>query len=82
MLRLKSMWIIRQKNDGWSGESRQEYCVIARISIRLKGKFDKTAIKLAMPYNTKFWTTKKQHVHVILNVVEISVLKWMGENTR
>ena len=56
--------------------------MIARISIRLKGEFDKTAIKLAMPYNTKFWTIKKQHVHVILNVVEISVLKWMGENTR
>lgn len=59
-----------------------EYSVIARIPIRLKGKFYKTAIKLAMLYNTKCWTIKKQHVPVILNVVEISMFKWMGGNTR
>ena len=33
-----------------------------RIPIKLKGKFYKTAIRLAILYGTKCWANKKQHI--------------------
>ena len=34
-----------------------------RIPIKLKRKFYKTAIRLAMPYGVDFWGVKQQNVH-------------------
>ena len=44
----------------WRSASRVLYN--HRIPIKLKGKFYKTAIRLAILYGTKCWANKKQHI--------------------
>ena len=44
----------------WRSTSRVLYN--HRIPIKLKGKFYKTAIRLAILYGTKCWANKKQHI--------------------
>jgi hypothetical protein len=34
-----------------------------RIPIKLKEKFYRTSIRLAMLYGTECWAVKKQHIH-------------------
>jgi hypothetical protein len=33
-----------------------------RVSLKVKGKFYRTAIRLAMLYRAEYWSTKRQHI--------------------
>ena len=52
-----------------------------RIPLKLKGKFYKTAIRLAMLYGAECWATNKQQVHK-MSVAEMRMLRWMSGKTR
>ncbi|KAM1519455.1 hypothetical protein ACFX1Z_022250 [Malus domestica] len=51
------------------------------MPLKLKGKFYRTAIRLAMLYGTECWAVKHQHVHK-MGVAEIRMLRWMCGHTR
>ncbi|KAM1140543.1 hypothetical protein ACFX13_041305 [Malus domestica] len=46
-----------------------------RMSLKLKGKFYRTAIRSAMLYGTECWAVKHQHVHK-MGVAEMRMLRW------
>ncbi|XP_050137092.1 uncharacterized protein LOC126612666 [Malus sylvestris] len=52
-----------------------------RRSLKLKGKFYRTAIRPAMLYGTECWAMKHQHVHK-MGVAEIRMLRGMCGHTR
>ena len=52
-----------------------------RRPLKLKGKFYRTAIRLAMLYGTECWAVKHQHVHK-MGVAEMRMLRWMCGHTR
>ena len=52
-----------------------------RRPLKLKGKFYRTAIRLAMLYDTKCWAVKHQHVHK-MGVAEMRMLRGMCGHTR
>jgi hypothetical protein len=52
-----------------------------RVSLKLKGKFYRTAIRPAMLYRAECWSTKRQHVQQ-LSIAEIRMLRWICGNTR
>lgn len=52
-----------------------------RIPLKLKGKFNKTAIKPAMFYGAKCWKENKQHV-CKMSVAEMRMLTWMSAKIR
>ncbi|KAM1952113.1 hypothetical protein ACFX15_006643 [Malus domestica] len=45
-----------------------------RIPLKLKGKFYRTTIRLAMLYGTECWAVKHQHVHK-MGVAEMRMLR-------
>ena len=47
---------------------------------KLKGKFYRTAIKLALLYGTECWPVKKIFEHK-MKVTEMRMLRWMCEHT-
>ena len=51
--------------------------IYTRIPIKLKRKFYKIAIRLAMLYGTECWAVKKQHIHK-MSVVEMRMLRWIS----
>ena len=48
---------------------------------KLKGKFYRTAIRLAMLYGAECWPTKRRYVQQ-LNVAEMRMLRWFCGHTR
>ncbi|KAM1557028.1 hypothetical protein ACFX10_040501 [Malus domestica] len=46
-----------------------------RMSLKLKGKFYRTAIRSAMLYGTECWVVKHQHVHK-MGVAKMRMLRW------
>jgi hypothetical protein len=52
-----------------------------KVLNKLKGKFYRTAIKLAMMYGAECWTTKGQHIQKI-SVVKMQMLHWICDHTR
>ena len=46
------------------------------MSLSLKGKFYRTAIRPTLLYGTECWVNKKQYIQKI-SVIEIRILKWM-----
>ncbi|RCV32360.1 hypothetical protein SETIT_6G252700v2 [Setaria italica] len=52
-----------------------------RVSLKLKGKFYRTAIRLAMLYGAKCWPTKRRHVQQI-SVAEMRMLRWICGHMR
>ncbi|KAL6556647.1 hypothetical protein OROGR_005935 [Orobanche gracilis] len=51
------------------------------IPNRLKGKFYRTAIRLALLYGTECWAVKQCHVHK-MSVAEMRMLRWMCGHMR
>ncbi|XP_070032905.1 uncharacterized protein [Nicotiana tomentosiformis] len=51
------------------------------VSPRLKGKFYKAVVRLAMLYGAEYWPVKKSHVQK-LKVAEIRMLRWICGHTR
>lgn len=56
----------------------QEYYV---IPTKLKGKFYKTAIRLAMLYGSECQAVKKQHIQK-MNIIEMTMFRQMSDNTQ
>jgi hypothetical protein len=52
-----------------------------RVSQKLKGKFYRTMIRLAMLYGAECWPTKRRHIQQ-LSVAEMCVLRWICGHTR
>ena len=52
-----------------------------RLSIKLNGKFYRTAIRLSMFYGIECWVVEKQHIHK-MSVVEMKMLRQLSVNTR
>jgi hypothetical protein len=52
-----------------------------RVPLKLKCKFYRTAIRLAMLYGVECWPTKRRHVQQ-LSIAEIRMLRWIYGNTR
>jgi hypothetical protein len=52
-----------------------------RVPQKLKGKFYRTAIRLAMLYGHECWPTKRQYIQQ-LSVAEIRMLRWICGHTR
>jgi len=51
------------------------------ISLWLKGKFYRTAIRPALLYGTECWAIKRYHAQK-MSVAEMSMLRWMCSKTR
>jgi hypothetical protein len=52
-----------------------------RVPQKLKGKFDMTAIRLAMLYGVGCWPTKRRHIQQ-LSVAEMCMLRWICGHKR
>ncbi|KAH1250173.1 Craniofacial development protein 2 [Glycine max] len=53
----------------------------AKVPLKLKGKFYRTAVRLAILYGTECWTVKSQHENKV-GVAEMRMLRWMCGKTR
>ncbi|KAL5195414.1 Craniofacial development protein 2 [Glycine soja] len=53
----------------------------AKVPIKLKGKFYRTAVRPAILYGTKCWAVKSQHENKV-GVAEMRMLRWMCGKTR
>ncbi|KAL5193570.1 hypothetical protein HKD37_20G055768 [Glycine soja] len=53
----------------------------AKVPIKLKGKFYRTAVRLAILYGTECWAVKSQHENKV-GVAEMRMLRWMCGKTR
>ncbi|KAH1076080.1 hypothetical protein GYH30_051806 [Glycine max] len=53
----------------------------AKVLIKLKGKFYRTAIRPAILYGTECWAVKSQHENKV-GVAEMRMLRWMCGKTR
>ncbi|KAL5155233.1 LINE-1 retrotransposable element ORF2 protein [Glycine soja] len=53
----------------------------AKVPIKLKGKFYRTAVRLAILYGTECWAVKSQH-ETKVGVAEMRMLRWMCGKTR
>ncbi|KAH1190454.1 putative protein arginine N-methyltransferase 6 [Glycine max] len=53
----------------------------AKVPIKLKGKFYRTAVRPAILYGTECWTVKSQHENRV-GVAEMRMLRWMCGKTR
>ncbi|RZC05226.1 Protein RER1B isoform E [Glycine soja] len=53
----------------------------AKVPIKLKGKFYRTAVRPAILYGTECWTVKSQHENKV-GVTEMRMLRWMCGKTR
>jgi hypothetical protein len=51
------------------------------MSLKLKDKFYRTAIRPVMLYGAECWPTKRRHVQQ-LSVAEMCMLRWICSNTR
>jgi hypothetical protein len=47
---------------------------------KLKGKFYRTSIRLALMYGTECWATKEQHIQK-MSVAEMRMLRWICGHT-
>ncbi|KAM2968345.1 hypothetical protein FF1_028501 [Malus domestica] len=63
------------------GKSASGVLCDRRRPLKLKGKFYRTAIRLAMLYGTECWVVKHQHVHK-MDVAEMRMLRGMCGHTR
>jgi hypothetical protein len=52
-----------------------------RVSLKLKGKFYRIAIRPTMLYGAECWSTKRRHVQQ-LSVAEMRMLRWICGSTR
>ncbi|KAL5162025.1 hypothetical protein HKD37_07G019211 [Glycine soja] len=53
----------------------------AKVPIKLKGKFYRTAVRPAILYGTEYWAVKSQHENKV-GVAEMRMLRWMCGKTR
>ncbi|KAH1214992.1 Craniofacial development protein 2 [Glycine max] len=53
----------------------------AKVPIKLKGKFYRTAVRPAILYRTECWAVKSQHENKV-GVAEMRMLRWMCGKTR
>ncbi|KAL5176375.1 LINE-1 retrotransposable element ORF2 protein [Glycine soja] len=53
----------------------------AKVPIKLKGKFYRTAVRPAILYGTECWAAKSQHENKV-GVAEMRMLRWMCGKTR
>ncbi|KAL5179591.1 hypothetical protein HKD37_01G000874 [Glycine soja] len=53
----------------------------AKVPIKLKGKFYRTAVRSAILYGTECWAVKSQH-ETKVGVAEMRMLRWMCSKTR
>ncbi|KAH1266713.1 LINE-1 retrotransposable element ORF2 protein [Glycine max] len=53
----------------------------AKVPIKLKGKFYRTAVRPAILYGTECWAVKSQHENKV-GVTEMRMLRWMCGKTR
>jgi hypothetical protein len=69
--------VIHRIKAGWLNW-RQASGVLCdpRVSLKLKDKFYKTMIQLAMLYRAECWPTKRQHVQQ-LSIAEMRMLRWI-----
>ena len=51
------------------------------ISLWLKEKFYRTAIRLALLYSIEYWVIKRHHAQK-MSVAEMHMLRWMCSNTQ
>lgn len=52
-----------------------------KVSLKLNGKFYRTAVKLLILYGIKYWALKNQNENKV-NVVEMRIFHWMWAKTR
>ncbi|KAM0844118.1 hypothetical protein ACQ4PT_057266 [Festuca glaucescens] len=52
-----------------------------KVPQKLKGKFYRTTVRLAMLYGAECWPTKRQHIQQ-MSVAEMRMLRWMCGHTR
>jgi hypothetical protein len=67
---------------GWL-KWRQAFGVLcdSRVSLKLKDKFYRTAIRPIILYGAECWPTKRRHVQQ-LSVAEMRMVQWICSNTR
>lgn len=51
------------------------------IPIKLKVKFNRTVVRLALLYGTEFWATTKEYANKII-VAKMRMQRWMCDRTR
>jgi hypothetical protein len=71
--RIKADWLKWRQSSGVLCDRR--------MSLKLKVKFYRTAIRPAMLYGAEYWPTKRWHVQQ-LSVAEMRMLRWICGNTR
>ena len=71
--RIKAGWIKWRQASGVLCDKR--------VPQKLKGKFYRTAIRLAMLCGVECWSTKIRHIQQ-LSVAEIRMLRWICGHTR
>jgi hypothetical protein len=71
--RIKASWLKWRQTSGVLYDPR--------ASLKLKGKFCRTAIQPVMLYGAEYWPTKRRHVQQ-LSVAEMHMLRWICGNTR
>jgi hypothetical protein len=51
-----------------------------KVPNKLKGKFYRMVIRLAMLYDAEYWATKRQHIQK-MSVAEMRMLRWICDHT-
>ena len=74
---------VSHRIQAWWVKWRQASSILCdrKVPHKLKGKFYRTAIRLAMLYGAECWATKRQHVQKI-SVAKMRMLRWSCDHTR
>ncbi|KAL6503731.1 hypothetical protein OROGR_025654 [Orobanche gracilis] len=74
--------VAQRIKSGWlKWKSATSFLCNPDMPNRLKGKFNRTAIRSALLYGTEYWAVKQWHVHK-MSVAEMRMLRWMCGHTR
>jgi hypothetical protein len=71
--RIKSSWLKWRQVSGVLCDPR--------VPLKIKGKFYRAAIRLAMLYDAECWPTKRRHVQQ-LSVADMRMIRWICGHTR
>jgi hypothetical protein len=66
---------------GWVKWRQTSGVLCDKVPNKLKGKFYRTVIRLAMLYGAERWATKGQHIQK-MSVAEMRMLRWICGHTR
>ncbi|KAH1232354.1 Craniofacial development protein 2 [Glycine max] len=73
-------WSRCRNSETWDKKASGVLCD-AKVPIKLKGKFYRTAVRPAILYGTECWAVKSQHENKV-GVAEMRMLRWMCGKTR